>query len=220
MNIEGLGAQWIEQLVDAGHLNTVADIYALTEAVLLSIPRSGEKSAHKILEAIDYSKKTTFSRFLFALGIFGVGETTAQRLAEHYGALNELIKATEEALQDLSDVGPILAHSIVTFFQDAHNHEVIKALLAAGVHYPSQKTKSEGHLSGKQYVITGTLSMSRDTLKQQLEACGAKVSDSVSKHTTAVIVGEKPGSKHDKAIALSIPIWSETDALRAIASKL
>ncbi|MES2212557.1 MAG: helix-hairpin-helix domain-containing protein, partial [Pseudomonadota bacterium] len=218
MNIEGLGSQWVDKLVDAKVLNTVADIYQLTEEKLLAFPRTGEKSVHKLLEAIGYSKNTTFGRFLFALGIFGVGETTAQRLADHYGHMTPLTKATEEELQTIDDVGPILAESIVAFFHDKHNRSMIEALMAAGVQYPKQEKKAGGHLSGTQYVITGTLSMPRDVLKQQLEALGAKVSESVSKHTTAVIVGEKPGSKYDKAVSLNIPIWTEADALKAIVS--
>lgn len=212
MDIEGLGERIVTQLLNRKQVQDVADLYCLTLEQLASLERMGAKSATNILNAINESKKTTLARFLYALGIREVGEATAKALANHYGALQPILHATVEELQAISDIGPVVAQHIVSFFQQAHNREVIDKLLACGVHWEEVTPRSQAilPLAGKSFVLTGTLThWKREQAKERLEQLGAKVTNTVSKKTTAVIVGENPGSKADKAKELAIPIWDE-----------
>jgi DNA ligase (NAD+) len=211
LNIEGLGTKVIDQLVDKEMVKTPADLYRLTAEELAELERFGTKSAQKLVNAIEKSKSTTYARFLYGLGIGNVGEATALALASEFGTLDELLAANEDRLQEVPDVGPVVASAIYAFFNEPHNVEVIEALIAAGIHWPAAAAKSrEQPLRGKTFVITGTLqTMTRDEAKARLQAMGAKVSGSVSKNTTAVIVGSDPGSKLQVALSLNVPTWSE-----------
>jgi DNA ligase (NAD+) len=211
MDIDGLGEKLIAQLDEAGQVKRLDDLYRLKLADIAALERMGEKSAQNLLEAIERSKHTTLARFLYALGIREVGEATAQTLARHFGALEPLMAARIEQLMEVPDVGPIVAAHIAGFFAEPHNREVIAGLLAAGIHWdtPSQPAGTQP-LVGKTYVITGTLEgMTREEAKARLEALGAKVTDSVSKKTTAVIAGEAAGSKLTKARALGVPVLDQ-----------
>jgi len=219
MDIEGLGDKLVEQLVDQDKIHDVADVYKLSVEELAGMERMGEKSAQNIIDALEKSKTTTLPRFLFALGIRQVGETTARTLAQHFGTLDAIMGASEEELETVQDVGPIVAESIAHFFHEAHNRKVIAKLQKAGVHWPDIQVKnSEGlPLAGKTFVITGTLaSLSRDEAKDKLQQLGAKVSGSVSKKTDCVVVGENPGSKAIKANELGITILDEQAFLTLI----
>jgi len=210
MDIEGLGDKLVDQLVDAQLLSSVADIYHLSQDQLQELERMGEKSAQNILVEIQKNKKTTLARFLYALGIREVGEATAKQLAQHFKTLPALQAATEEALQSVPDVGPVVATHIAHFFHEPHNRNVIQQLIKAGIHWEAVKTSSSLPLQGKTFVITGTLSdLSRDEAKEKLEMLGAKVAGSVSSKTSYVVVGEDPGSKLDKAKELGVAILDE-----------
>ena len=219
MDIEGLGDKLVEQLVAEKLVSNVADLFKLTKDQLISLERMGEKSAENILQALEKSKSTTLDRFIYSLGIREVGESTARSLAMHFGDLNSLEKATQEDLESVDDVGPIVAEHINTFFQQDHNQEVIEQLIAANVHWPKievndQQTQT---LKGKVFVLTGTLTLfSRQEAKEKLQALGAKVTGSVSKKTDYVVVGADPGSKADKANDLSIPVLDEETFLEMI----
>ena len=215
LNIDGLGDKIIDQLVDAELVHSVADLYSLKGEQLANLDRMAEKSAQNILNALQKSKKTTLARFLFSLGIREVGEATAKQLAYHYGDLPTLFSVTEESLQAVPDIGPIVARHIVAFFSEKHNHQVIKKLLAADIHWPSIiKTARHLPLIGKTMVLTGTLqSMTREEAKEKLESLGAKVAGSVSAKTNYVVVGEDAGSKRVKAQALGIPTLDEEQFL-------
>lgn len=217
MNIDGLGTKWIEQLVEHDLVNSVADLFSLRYEDLIKLDRMGEKSANNLIAAIEASKKTTFAKFLYALGIREVGEATAMMLADHFDTLDKLMAADEAMLLELPDVGPIVAEHIVLFFKEKSNQITIQALLESGIQWErAKKIKGEGRLSGKSYVITGTLSISREEIKQQLQALGAKVSESVSAKTDGVIVGDKPGSKLAKAQKLGVPILDEADFIKLV----
>ena len=212
MDIDGLGDKLVDQLVERGLIEDVADLYALSLEQLAGLERMGEKSARNLLEALERSKSTTLPRFIYALGIREVGEATAEALAHHFGDLQPLMEASEEALQEVEDVGPVVAFNIVHFFAQPRNRAVIDKLIAAGIHWPKIDSVDPDSLplAGKTYVITGTLEhYSREQAKQRLKALGAKVSGSVSKKTTAVIAGDKPGSKIDKARKLGVPVLDE-----------
>mgnify|MGYP000870978183 CR=1 FL=1 len=219
MDIEGLGDKLVDQMVDSAIVRTPADLYRLGLAALANLGRMADKSANNILRAIEKSKHTTLARFIYALGIRNVGEATAKDLAAHFGNLDRLIAADVERLQQIPDVGPVVAQSIVDFFAEPHNREVIEQLRACGVHWEEhdvQTTTSDrtASLRGKTFVLTGTLpNMSRETAKERIEALGGKISGSVSKKTDYVIVGSDPGSKYDKAVALNIPILDEQGLL-------
>ena len=217
MDIDGLGDKLVEQLADAGLIETVADLYTLNAEQLQSLPRLGEKSATNLIKAIDKSRQTTLARFLFALGIRDIGETGAALLASQFGSLAALMQASEEELTRIDDIGPIAANSILTFFANPDNRAVVDALLAAGIELPAAESAEVGTvLSGKTYVLTGTMSgFSRDEAKKRLQQLGAKVSGSVSGKTTAVFAGDSPGSKVDKAESLNVPVLDET-ALQAL----
>jgi DNA ligase (NAD+) len=219
MNIDGLGDKLIEQLVEKGLIKNVADLYGLTHEQLAELERMAEKSASNIIEALEKSKKTTLDRFIYALGIREVGDATARTLASHFGNLSAIRSATQEALEGVADIGPIMAKHIVTFFLQSHNQEVINDLLTAGVHWQDVEIKTEQPLQGKTFVITGTLeSMKREEAKQRLLELGAKVSGSVSKKTDYVIAGSEPGSKAEKARQLGVEILDEAGFLSLISS--
>src|SRR5688572_23541933 len=210
-NLEGFGEKLVDQLVEKDIVKTPADLYSLTAEQLAELERLGEKSAQKLVAAVEKSKQTTYARFLYGLGIGNVGEATALALANEFGTLEELLAADEERLQQVPDIGPIVATAIHAFFHEPHNVEVIQALRKAGIRWPSTLPKSRDlPLRGKTFVITGSLqSMTRDEAKSRLQALGAKVASSVSKKTTALIVGADPGSKLQTAESLNVEIWSE-----------
>ncbi|MDO9481837.1 MAG: NAD-dependent DNA ligase LigA [Hydrogenophaga sp.] len=212
VEVEGLGDKLVEQLVDAGVVKTLPDLYRLGLTALASLDRMADKSALNILAALEKSKTTTLPRFLFGLGIRHVGEATAKELARHFGQLDRIMDATEEQLLEVSDVGPVVAQSIRTFFDQPHNREVVEQLRACGVHWeegaPAERVAQP--LAGKTFVLTGTFpTLSRDQAKDLLEAAGAKVAGSVSKKTDYVVAGAEAGSKLDKAQALGVAVLDE-----------
>jgi DNA ligase (NAD+) len=212
MNIDGLGDKIIEQLVEQALVQHPDDLYGLSLEKLLSLERMGEKSAQNLLGAIEASKQTTLARFLFALGIREVGQTTALNLANHFGNLNALRAASVEQLLEVKDIGEVMANSIHTFFKQSHNQEVINALIQKGVHWDDIKIQEKAALPlvGQTFVLTGTLMhLSREEATEKLQALGATVSGSVSSKTTAVIAGEEAGSKLAKAQQWGIPIHDE-----------
>ena len=213
MDIEGLGAELLAQLVDTDRLRTPADIYALTVEELAQLERMGEKSATNVVEAIDKSRKTELPRFLFALGIRDVGETTSGLLAMHFGGLDALMAADTDALEAVSGIGPKVAARIREFFDENHNVRVINGLIEAGVTWSESEpmaTAEGGVLDGMTFVITGTLpGMSRDDAKKLIQANGGKVTGSVSKKTTYLLAGDRAGSKLTKAQDLGVEIIDE-----------
>jgi DNA ligase (NAD+) len=221
MDIEGLGDKLVEQLVDGGIVSTPADLYdhhKLNLQTLAGLERMGEKSAQNLLEAIENSRQTTLARFIYALGIRNVGEVTAKDLARHYGKLKNLMKADESELQRVPDVGPVVAQSIVAFFAEKHNIDVMEALLDKNRGDVSPKESKgepvgEQPLAGKTFVLTGTLGMAREVAKEKLEALGAKVAGSVSKKTDYVVAGVEAGSKLDKARELGVAVLDEKQFL-------
>jgi DNA ligase (NAD+) len=217
MNIQGLGDKLIEQLVDRQLLQTVADIYRLDEASLISLERMAKKSADNLLDAILKSRETTFAKFIYAMGIRDVGEATAQQLADFFGDLESLMETNEDQLQTINDIGPIVSAHIVAFFKQPHNLDIIRSLKNLGVHWPTVPTIFYKPLAGKTYVITGKLSdMSREEVAEKLKNLGARISQSVSSQTTAVICGVDPGSKLKKAQTLHIPILNEQNLLKLL----
>ncbi|ROR32253.1 NAD-dependent DNA ligase LigA [Inmirania thermothiophila] len=220
MDIDGLGEKLVEQLVGRGLVRSPADLYRLRREDLVGLERMGEKSAQNLLRAIEASKETTLARFLYALGIPQVGEATAAALARHFGDLDAVMAADVEALQQVPDVGPVVATAIHDFFREAHNREVIEALRRAGVRWPREApaARREAPLAGRTFVLTGTLtSMTREEAKARLEALGARVSGSVSRRTDALVVGAEPGSKLARARELGIEILDEAAFLDLLA---
>lgn len=216
MDIEGLGDKLVDQLVERGLVHTPADVYGLSLETLAGLERMAGKSAANLLAAIEASKATTLARFIFALGTRNVGETTAKDLAKHFGSLDKLIGATETDLLAVRDVGPVVAQSIIQFFAEPHNLEVVEKLRAAGMHWVESggMQQSAGILTGKTLVLTGTLpTLTRDAAKEKIEAAGGKVAGSVSKKTDYVVAGEEAGSKLVKAQELGVPILDETGLL-------
>ncbi|HHH39246.1 MAG TPA: NAD-dependent DNA ligase LigA [Sedimenticola sp.] len=211
MDIEGLGEKLVEQLVDQKLVASPADLYRLDVKTLAGLERMGEKSARNLIVALERSKETTLARFLFALGIREVGEATAQALAAHFGSLEAIREADAETLQDVPDVGPVVAEHLVTFFRQPHNREVIEQLLAAGIHWPAVERPAVDRqpLKGKSFVLTGTLSRPRTRVKEQLQALGARVTGSVSARTDYLVAGADPGSKLEKAKKLGVEILDE-----------
>ena len=213
LDIEGLGEKLVDQLVDAGMVKTPADLYALDPAGLAALERMGEKSAQNVLAALERSKRTTLARFIYALGIRSVGEATARDLARHFGALDPLVAADEEALQEVQDVGPVVAMSIGRFFAEKHNRDVIDALRRHGVRWEEGKARPAapaGRLAGKTFVLTGTLpDMTRDEAAALITSHGGKVAGSVSKKTDYVVAGADAGSKLAKAQTLGIAVLDE-----------
>lgn len=217
LDIEGLGDRWVESLLHLDLLKDVADIYHLHEhrEKLLTIEKMGEKSVQNLIDSIENSKKTTLAAFIYALGIRGVGETTARMLANTFQTLDALRVADIEALKKTPDVGDITAEWIVEFFQAPHNLEVLDRLLAAGIHWDAPVAPSRQPLNGESWVVTGTLStMGRDEATQLLQALGARVSGSVSSKTKCVVAGEKAGSKLDKAEKLGIAVINEAEFIQ------
>lgn len=212
MDIDGLGDKLVEQLFAAKMISNVSDLYHLDEKALAELERMGEKSAQNLLRALEQSKNTSLDKFLYALGIREVGEATARALGQHFGELESLSAATTEELEEVSDVGPVVAKNIVEFFREPHNLDIIEKLVAAGINWAVQQPSQQSTaLQGQTFVLTGTLeTMTRDEAKQLLQSLGAKVSASVSKNTDYLVAGEAAGSKLTKAEALGVKILSET----------
>ena len=220
MDIEGLGDKLVDQMVEGGVIKTLPDLYRIGLRGLVELERMGEKSAQNLLENLEKSKHTTMQRFLYGLGIRHVGEATARDLAKHFGNLDAVMDASVEQLLEVPDVGPVVAESIHTFFQQAHNREVVEQLRACGVTWEEgAPVKRESlPLAGKTVVLTGTLpTLSRDEAKEMLEAAGAKVAGSVSKKTDYVVAGAEAGSKLDKARELGITVLDEEGLRRLLA---
>jgi DNA ligase (NAD+) len=218
LDIEGCGEKIIVQLVDENLIDNPADLYSLTLAQLAGLERMAEKSARNLLDALEKSKKTTLARFLYALGIREVGETTAKNLAKYFGDLQPLFSATEESLQEIEDVGPVVAKHIVSFFSEEHNYKVIDKLLKAGVHWEKITVSAKDlPLAGKTFVLTGSLAaMSREEAKEKLENLGAKVAGSVSAKTNVVVAGAEAGSKLAKAKKLNVQVMEEEEFLNLL----
>ena len=218
MNIDGLGDKLVTQLIETGLVKTAADLYRLNQDALIALERMGAKSAANLLATIEKSKSTTLPRFLYGLGITQVGNATAKQLAAYFGDLDTLMMATPEVLQEVPEVGPIVAQSLHHFFHQPHNIDVISALITAGIHWPKeQKILRHVPLSGKTFVLTGTLnSLAREEAKQRIEILGGKVAGSVSKKTHYVIVGAEPGSKADKAREMGVTTLSEQEFLQLL----
>jgi len=216
MDIEGLGDKLVEQLVEKELISHVSDLYSLTVEDLAGLERMAEKSASNLVEALQRSQSTTLPRFIYALGIREVGEATAQTLAREFGDLDLLMAADIEALEAVRDVGPVVAKRIREFFSEQHNRVVIAALREAGVHWPVVEKPQAQPFAGKTFVLTGTLSMPRAELKERLQSLGARVAGSVSRQTDFVVVGDNPGSKHDKALKLGIPVLDEATCIEML----
>lgn len=216
VEVEGLGDKLVEQLVDAGIIRTLPDLYKLGFTALSALDRMADKSAQNILDALEKSKNTTLPRFLFGLGIRHVGEATAKALARHFGKLDSVMDATPEQLLEVADVGPIVALAIRTFFDQPHNREVVEQLRACGITWEEGEPALQAPkpLAGQTFVLTGTFpTLTRDEAKDLLEAAGAKVAGSVSKKTSYVVAGVEAGSKLDKALALGVPVLDEAEML-------
>ncbi|MDT8991587.1 NAD-dependent DNA ligase LigA [Curvibacter sp. APW13] len=222
VEVEGLGEKLVDQLVDGQIVKTLPDLYRLGFVALASMERMAGKSAQNLLDALEKSKQTTLPRFLFGLGIRHVGEATAKELARHFGTLDAIMDASEEALLQVADVGPIVAQSIHRFFAQAHNREVVEQLRVCGVTWPEGPPSVDASpklLSGKTLVLTGTLpTLSRDAAKELIEAAGGKVAGSVSKKTHYVVAGTEAGSKLDKAQELGIAVLDEAGLLSLLGS--
>jgi DNA ligase (NAD+) len=219
VEVDGLGEKLIDQLVDAGIVNTLPDLYKLGLTALVQLDRMAEKSALNIVKALEASKSTTLPRFIYGLGIRHVGEATAKEFARHFGTLDAFMNADEEALLQVADVGPVVAKSVIAFFAQAHHQEIVAQLRACGVHWeegpPAERQVQI--LSGKTVVLTGTLPrLSREDAKEMLEAAGAKVAGSVSQKTSYVVAGAEAGSKLDKAVALGIPVLDEAGLIQLL----
>jgi DNA ligase (NAD+) len=212
VEVEGLGEKLVDQLVDAELIRTLPDLYRLGFSALAQLDRVAEKSAQNIIDALEKSKQTTLPRFLFGLGIRHVGEATAKALARHFGDIDAIMNATEEELLAVGDVGPIVAQSIRTFFEQPYNREVVEHLRACGIHWPAIEASSNAPkpFAAMTFVITGTLpTLGRDAAKDLIEAAGGKVSGSVSKKTSYVLAGSEAGSKLDKALELGVAVIDE-----------
>jgi len=216
VEVEGLGDKLVDQLVDTGIIHTLPDLYRLGLTALANLDRMADKSALNLLDALQKSKQTTLPRFLFGLGIRHVGEATAKELARHFGKLDAVMDATEAQLLEVADVGPIVAKSLRTFFDQPHNREVVEQLRACGVTWPEGEPapRTPTPLTGVTFVLTGTLpTLEREAAKALIEAAGGKVAGSVSKKTSYVVAGAEAGSKLDKALALGVPVLDEAGLL-------
>jgi DNA ligase (NAD+) len=212
MNIEGMGDALVNQLTDRGMVKNVADIYKLTKTDLLSLERMGDKSAQNVLDEIEASKNLPLERVIYGLGIRMVGERTAQFLAEHFGSMDELMNASEEELQNVTEVGPRIASSIIEFFREPSNRKLMDRLRVSGLTFTGKKKLRGTKLAGKTFVLTGTLTRhTRDQAKQLIEDAGGRVSGSVSKKTDYVVAGADAGSKLDKANELGVRVISEKE---------
>ena len=218
LDIEGLGDRLVEQLVDGGIVHTPADLFKLGLGSLAALERMADKSATNVLAALERARHTTLERFIYALGIRHVGESTARDLARHFGSLDAVMNATEDDLLQVSDVGPVVATSIRRFFVEPHNREVVEALRAAGVHWTEGRPAKPvaGALAGRTFVLTGTLpNLTRERAREQIESAGGKVAGSVSRKTDYVVAGAEAGSKLDRARELGVAIIDE-DELKAL----
>jgi DNA ligase (NAD+) len=217
MDVEGLGDKLVDQLVDAGLISSLPELYKLGLAKLAALDRMGDKSAVNLLAGLEKSKSTTLGRFLFSLGIRHVGETTAKDLARHFGSMDRIIDASIEQLLEVKDVGPVVAQSLRAFFDQPHHREVVEQLRAAGIHWPEEQggfDTGPKPLAGLTFVLTGTFpTLSRDAAKDLIEAAGGKVSGSVSKKTHHVVAGTDAGSKLDKARELNLSVLDESQLL-------
>ncbi len=214
LDIEGLGDKLVEQLIDEGLIHDPADLYLLSRQQYAALDRMAEKSAGNLIDSLQKSKSTTLARFLFALGILNVGETTAQNLAKHFGTIENLMKADSDTLIEVADIGPVVAKSIILFFKQKHNRDVIKKLTKVGLHWSDTEGSNAGEqpLKGANFVLTGTMkNMTRDEAKARIQKLGGKVTASVSKKTNYVVVGAEPGSKLDKAQQLNIDLLDEKE---------
>jgi DNA ligase (NAD+) len=212
MNIDGMGEALVNQLTERGLVKDIADIYKLTKKDLLSLERFADKSAQNILDEIENSKKLPLERVIYGLGMRFVGERTAQFLAEHFGSMEALERASTEELQDVNEVGPRIAESIVEFFNLPANRKLVERLRAAGLTLRGQKKERGTMLAGKTFVLTGTLAKyTRDEAKKMIEDAGGKVTGSVSKKTDYVVAGTDAGSKLDKANQLGVKVIDEAE---------
>jgi len=210
MNIEGLGEAVVVQLMEKGLVKTLSDLYSLNEEQLLPLERFGKKSAEALLGEIEKSKQAPLDRVLFGLGIRFVGERTAQTLADEFGSMDALMEAKQEDLERVNDVGPRVSESIVEFFHEQRNKDLVERLREAGLRFTAEKRQKSRKLEGKTFVLTGTLpNLSREEAKERIEAAGGRVSGSVSKKTHYVVAGEEAGSKLDKAQKLGVPVMDE-----------
>ena len=219
MDIEGLGDKLVQQLIEQDLVHDPADLYSLTLEQLAGLERMGRKSAQNLLDALETSKQTSLSHFLYALGIREVGEATSQALARRFGSLRALREADEEDLQQTPDVGPVVAAHVASFFRQQHNREVMDKLLQAGItwqEYAPASTSDRAPLSGQTFVLTGSLSQPRARIKSMLESHGAKVSGSVSGKTSYLVAGEAAGSKLEKARSLGVEILDEAALQRLL----
>jgi DNA ligase (NAD+) len=215
MDIDGLGEALVNQLTERGLVKNVADLYRLTKDDLLQLERMGDKSAENVLAEISASKKLPLERVIYGLGIRFVGERTAQFLAEHFGSLDAIMKASAEELEEVNEVGPRIAESIVEFFADEHNRKLVSDLRDADLKFTGQKKKKGTKLAGKTFVLTGTLERhNRDEAKKMIEDAGGRVSGSVSKKTDYVVAGSDAGSKLDKARELGVSVIGEEELER------
>jgi DNA ligase (NAD+) len=214
MNIEGLGEAVVQQLFDRSLVHSVADLYLLTKEQLAGLDRFAEKSAHTLFEEIEGSKRAGLARVLMGLGIRFVGERTAELLAQEFGNIEDLMTANAERLERVEEVGPRISQAILEFFADRENRDLVKRLQDAGVDMTAEKKQRMAQLAGLTFVLTGTLpTLTRDEAKAKIEAAGGKTSGSVSKRTSYVIAGEKPGSKLDEARNLNVPVIDEAGLL-------
>jgi DNA ligase (NAD+) len=219
MNIEGMGDALVNQLTDRGLVKNVADIYKIAKDDLLKLERMGDKSAQNVLDEIEASKKVPLERVIYGLGIRFVGERTAEFLAEHFGSINALMKASEEELQEVNEVGPRIAKSMIEFFQEPRNRDLVEQLRKAGLTFAGQKKERGTKLAGKTFVLTGTLSRySREEAKRLIEDAGGRVSGSVSKKTDYVVAGADAGSKLDKAKELGVAVIGEKEMEKLLGS--
>jgi DNA ligase (NAD+) len=217
MNIEGLGDAMVTQLLTAGYVKGMADLYHLTKEQLLKLDRVGDKSAQSLLDEIERSKSASLARVLLGLGIRFVGERTAQLLAAHFGSMDALMSATAEELEAVNEVGPRVSQAIAEFFAEARNRELIERLRSAGLTFTAEKRVTTTTLDGLTFVLTGTLpSLTRESAKEKIESAGGRVSGSVSKKTSYLVAGEEAGSKLDKATSLGVPILDEPGLLQLL----
>ena len=217
MNIKGLGNKWITHFIKEKLIKDVTSIYELNQASLLAVSGIGKKSAKNLLTAIEKSKKTTLSRFLYALGIHGVGETTARTLYQHFHEIKLLIEVSVEQLLAIKDIGPVTSENIRGFFQQKHNIELINKLIQLGIHWPKEKVTMKSEIAGKTFVLSGSLKrLTQHEAKENIERLSGKVSSSVSKDTNYLVVGENPGRKYEKAKELDILIINEKDFLELL----
>ena len=217
MDIEGLGDKLVDQLVELNIVKTMADLYLLDEMSLVNLERMGQKSAENLLLAIDKSKSADLPRLIFALGIRHVGEATAKDLAKYFKNLDALMAANEEDLLAVNDVGPVVAKSIISFMAEKHNREVIEQLISYGINPQMDQVDNQGLVSGKTFVLTGTLpNLTRDQAKELIENAGGKVVGSVSSKTSFVVAGEEAGSKLEKAQQLNIVVINESELLQIL----